>query len=235
VTHGFDGRAPEHPHKPVAAGVVPYTQFDGSLSPSFSADGLTLAFSSTASNLVYGDGNTPSVERVGFDGSDAFAVSRLTFGFEPPAQEVSGAPAEPAITPDWRLYLTAHSLADGTVELDATAPAAGALRAVATGAVPLRLARAMRARRASRHSHRRRHRRRAAHRAVRAGVLAEAVAHSITGGLVTIVLRPAGAYEALATRPGGLSATVAVTFTSPGGQALHARIPVTFKRSGGRR
>ena len=32
---------------------------DGALSPSFSDDGDLLAFSSTASNLVFGDGNTP--------------------------------------------------------------------------------------------------------------------------------------------------------------------------------
>jgi Tol biopolymer transport system component len=238
VTQGFEGGQPEHPHKPVAAGVVPYTEFDGSLSPSFSADGLTLAFSSTASNLVYGDGNTPSVEAVGFDGSDAFVVSRQTFGSQGTPQELSGAPADPTLTPNWSVYLSARSLPDGSVQLEVDAPAAGALRTLASAPVLLRSARSSRrrggaggarllARRSSR-SRRAGHRDDVAQGTVRTRTVAQASARADAGGPVNLLLRLAPAYASLAARRGGLSATVAVSFTGAGGPVLHARIPVTF-------
>lgn len=243
VTRGFEGGQPEHPHKPVAAGVVPYTAFDGSLSPSFSADGLTLAFSSTASNLVYGDGNTPSVEAVGFDGSDAFVVSRQTFESQDTPQEISPAPAEPALTPSWSIYLNARSLADGSVELQAAAPAAGALRALAGAPVLVHVAHAAWRRAAAarsrapagRSSRSRPLGRRvpaAAQETVRTRTVAQAGADADAAGSVSIVLRLAPAYAALAGRPGGLSATVHVSFTGADDRVLHAAIPVTFVRAG---
>ena len=63
VTHGYQGaqEPAAHPHTPRSAGVDPYQDLgDGALSPSFSADGSVLAFSSTASNLVFGDANSPT-------------------------------------------------------------------------------------------------------------------------------------------------------------------------------
>jgi hypothetical protein len=241
VTEGFEGGQPEHPHKPVAAGVVPYTEFDGSLSPSFSADGLTLAFSSTASNLVYGDGNTPSVEAIGFDGSDAFVVSRQTFGSQATPQEISSAPADPLLTPNWNVYLSAHSLPDGSVELQASAPAAGALRALASAPVLLRSAHASRlragaagARRLPRRSSRSPHAGRHAggvQGTVRTRAVASASARAEAAGPVSILLRLTPAYAALAAQRGGLSATVQVSFSGAGGPVLHAGIPVTFART----
>ena len=57
----------------------------------------TLAFSSTASNLVYGDGNTPPLghESATFDGTDAFVVSRVLFGSQRAGTYISPAPAGP--------------------------------------------------------------------------------------------------------------------------------------------
>ncbi len=82
VTHGYQGpdEASEHAHTPVVAGEDPYKEQpgDGALSPSFSTDGDILAFSSTASNLVFGDGNAPPLglrPAGSVDGSDAFVVS----------------------------------------------------------------------------------------------------------------------------------------------------------------
>jgi hypothetical protein len=249
VTRAFGGGEPEHPHKPVAAGVVPYREFDGSLSPSFSANGLTLAFSSTASNLVYGDGNTPSLESVGFDGSDAFVITRQTFGFEPPAQEISNVPSEPALTPPWRMYLAARSDGDGTVEIDATVPAAGALHALAAGPTVARSAHARgarggrRRRSASRRQQKgiasranRHHRAHALKQSVVvSGALAEGSSHVGAGGLARLMLKLTPAYSALASQRGGISATVTVTFASPGRPLLRASIPVTFVREGGKR
>jgi WD40-like Beta Propeller Repeat len=241
VTQGFEGGQPEHPHKPVAAGVVPYTQFDGSLSPSFSADGLTLAFSSTASNLVYGDGNTPSVESVGFDGADAFVVSRLVFGSDPAPQEVSDPPANPDIGPAWRLSVTASSRKDGTVALYASVPGAGVLQANASAGMLLRSAKSARRRRTwsrpARHladgiaaaaSSKRRHKRGSRLASVRAMTVATGGVDPSSAGITELVLRLRPAYSALAFARGGLSAMVSVTFVSKGAKALQVLVPVTF-------
>ena len=83
----------------------------GALSPDFSGDGDELVFTSTAANLVYGDGNSPRepVECcVAGDGSDVFAVNRIQFPSEPPPQSISPAP-EPALAAAWRLGVTARS------------------------------------------------------------------------------------------------------------------------------
>ena len=76
MTHGYEEGAGEHPHSETA-GEDPYTgTADGALSPSFSSDGELVAFSSTATNFVYGDGNTPPLNsRQGAqDGGDVFVL-----------------------------------------------------------------------------------------------------------------------------------------------------------------
>ena len=110
VTRGFEGGPSEHPHAPSGPGEDPYTSpGDGAASPSFSADGNTLVFSSTASNLVYGDGNTPPAGQSfgAFDGSDVFAVARTVFGSAAAAEEyVPPPPPHPAPSPVWLLGVT---------------------------------------------------------------------------------------------------------------------------------
>ncbi len=93
VTEGFEGGPSEHPHEPKPSSEDPYQLIgDGALSPSFSDDGDTLAFTSTASNLVFGDGNTPPLGTSAFDGSDAFVVSRMIFTPTPtPQYDLAGA------------------------------------------------------------------------------------------------------------------------------------------------
>jgi hypothetical protein len=136
VTHGFAGGASEAPHGSEVSGQDPYTDTDGALSPSFSDNGDTLAFSSTAANLVYGDGNTPQQSgSPTFDGSDAFVVSRTVFTTQPTPQYVSSPPPIPPLTPTWRLGMSAFSRPDGTVVLEIQTPGAGALRAGAQSAV----------------------------------------------------------------------------------------------------
>ncbi len=121
VTHG-EGGAGEASLAPTGTG----QGGAGAGSPSFGAGGRLIAFSSTASNLVEGDGN---------EASDAFVVEDLTT--PPTAGGASISPPPPALAarPRWRLVLSASSLPDGDVRLVATVPAAGALRARA-GAAP---------------------------------------------------------------------------------------------------
>jgi len=197
VTAGYEG-APSAPRSALTS------------SPSFSGDGNTLAFASTADNLVYGDGN---------GASDAFVVARRLFGSESVQQYISEAPENPLIVPEWRLDVTASSRPDGSVRLEAQVPGAGSLHAAAQAAV--------RVRRCAARAHRscRRARRAAVTRTV--GV---ATVGPQTAELVPLTLKLASGYSTLAARNGGLSASVSLTFSAPGHVTLHDRIAVTFRR-----
>jgi hypothetical protein len=232
VTHGFEGGSSEQPHPEVEASRDPYGVEAGALSPSFSAGGNTLAFSSTASNLVYGDGNTPSNEgSTTFDGSDAFVVGRRTFTSAPTPQEVSRAPANPALQPAWEMGVTARSLPNGSVRLYVETPGIGKLNAAAESAVAVRV-------RLARTARGRPHGARGSARGVRVSTVivtrkvatAARTASSSAGEILTITLTLAKSYAALAGKPGGLSATVSVLFAAQGHPALRESIPVTFLR-----
>ncbi len=226
VSHGYEGGPSEHAHLSKPAGQDPYeNEGDGALAPSFSASGNILAFSSTASNLVWGDGNTPPAENGGtLDGSDAFAVSRVIFGSTPTSQYVSSPPG-PSLTPAWSLGVSALSRPNGSVLLYVQAPGSGALRAGAQSAVVVASARGAHAAHRTLHASRAR---------VKETVLTRTVATHATetkgAGLATLTLTLAPFYAALARERGGLSATVTVTFTAPGHPTLSAGIPVTFLR-----
>jgi len=231
VTQSFEGGPSERPHISVATGRDIYTDGDGALSPSFSDDGTELAFSSTASNLIYGDGNTPPAGQSEgpFDGSDAFVVSRILFPPTPTSQYVSSAP-ELTLAPVWNLGVSALSRANGSVLLYVQAPGAGTLRAGAQSAVVLQSPAAGRnARRAAAARHA------AAARVLERGhVATRTVATRVTdpkgAGLETLTLALSPVYRSLAGERGGLSATVTVTFAAPGHATLRKSISVTFLR-----
>jgi hypothetical protein len=244
VTTGYSGGPGEHPHIPRPSGQDPYEETgDGGLSPSFSSSGDLLAFSSTASNLVWDDGNTPPLEqgRVGsFDGADAFLVERRSFEAQPTPSYISPAPAGPALTPPRGLSVTAVSRADGSVVLFVEVPGRGALRATAAAAVPLQALAARRSRlgrRARSQAGRQGLARRAA---LRRGALLEAVATrtvaatlaaSRSTAVLRLTLRLGRPYAALASQRGGLSATAKLVFVAAAGKpVLRASIPVTFLR-----
>jgi Tol biopolymer transport system component len=238
TTQGFEGGASEHPaFAGRVVGQDPYPEGDGALSPSFSTSGDLIAFSSTASNLAYGDGNTPSNPKEGIgtpeDGGDAFVVERKAFAPLPTPQYVSPAAEQPEV-PVWQIGVSALSRRDGTVLLYVRTPAAGTLRASARSAVLVRSG-------GSVHGARRAHARRAAH--ARAGARGRAkltvsvrtVASRRTqaqgGGLVTMVLKLAGPYGPLASARGGLSSTVTVTFAAGGQRTIGQSVPVMFVRT----
>ena len=242
VTHGYksEDEAGEHPHNPAPAGEDPYKAQpgDGALSPSFTSNGETLAFSSTASNLVFGDGNSPPLglpTTGSFDGSDAFTVGRVEFGAMPTPNGATPAP-EPVLEPAWNLGVTASSQANGTVLLYVQAPGAGSVRAGARGAVVAAFVHAARtAARASRTSAGRSRKRHSKTRSIAKTVVTSTVATGslrTTGvGLGTLRLTLGHRYAALAREQGGFSATVTVTFSAPGRATLTDTIPVTFVRA----
>jgi hypothetical protein len=228
VTHGFEGGASEQPHEEVEADRDPYGVEAGTLSPSFSEGGDSLAFSSTASNLVYGDGNTPPNESsTTFDGSDAFVVGRVTFSSTPTPQEVSSAPPNPVLVPAWKLGVTARSLPDGSVQLYVETPGTGKLSAAAASAVPIRYRTPV---------HTARHK--GGHSAGRRQTITKTVAtrdvatarKAGAGGPMSLTLTLAPAYSTLASARGGLSAGVELLFISPGRPTLRQSIEVTFLR-----
>ncbi len=225
VTRSFEGGPSEAPHLTESSGQDPYGDTDGALSPSFSDDGDTLVFSSTAANLVYGDGNTPpQTGSLTFDGSDVFAVSRTVFDTAAPSQEVSSPPAGPPLLPTWRLGVSALSQKNGNVLLEVETPGAGQLHAGAQSAVRVAVGHSARTRHGARE-----------HRVSSATVLAQTVAatsaSSLGAGLTAMTLKLEKPYSALDGEHGGLSATVTVTLRAPGHAATHQSITVTFVRS----
>jgi WD40-like Beta Propeller Repeat len=236
VTHGYSGlgEPAEHPHTPRAAGEEPYDEpGDGALSPSLSADGSIVAFSSTASNLVYGDANAPPSEQVGpLDGSDAFVVDRVSFSPLPTPQYISPAP-QVSTLPVWRLGVTALARSDGSVVLYLTTPGAGVVHASAQSAVLVRLGNAARSSRRSEQGKR-------ADRSRRGGVVVRLETRTVAstnkdvGGQslfpIALVLKLAKAYTALASAPSGLSTNVSVVFKAPGEPVLRQSLVVSFKR-----
>jgi hypothetical protein len=247
VTRGYDGGPSEHPRKANFAGEEdPYPhQDDGALSPSFSSNGELLVFSSTASNLVYGDGNTPPLGHEGLDdGSDAFVVKRLLFSETPTSQEISTAPGL-SVTPEWSLDATAVSLSNGEVLLYVQTPGTGTLSARASSSLRKQSARSPRATRIRRgvgghgtnggaHSKSARGSRASSRARSAASVVTRTVASAVSrvtavdGGLTTLLLRLSPSDRALADQVGGLSATVTLAFTAPGHTTLHKTLAVSF-------
>jgi hypothetical protein len=226
VTQGYEGGPSAHPHEEAGSGEDPYTSAgDGALSPSFALDGDALAFSSTASNLVYGDGNTPPIQQGGpFDGGDAFVVHRKVFGATPTTQTISPEPPPPLAPRGWTLGATAVSQRNGSVRLYVRVPGPGALRVTARGMVVARPAgRLARRRRGSARPQRAR-----ATVVSRALATAARAAAAPEGGLLTLTLTLASRYRSLADARGGESATLALSFGATGHPTLRQSLAVTF-------
>jgi hypothetical protein len=228
VTQGLLGAPPEHPlfGKERHPGEDPYEGIegqDGALSPSFSADGNSLAFTSTASNLTWGDGNTPARLDNFDDGADAFVIHRRPFVVTPTESYVSPPPAGPAIVPAWRLNAVARSRADGSVVLEVGVPGAGALSARASAQVPV----TARSARSSGHGRRGRH---------TPGLVTRTVtsvhASAVGPGKARLTLKLTRRYRPLASRAGGVFAEVVVSFAAAGHAPLRETIEVDFRRAG---
>lgn len=212
VTEGYEDGAPAHPENE-SGNEDPYGEpEDGATSPSFSSDGKELAFSSTASNLVFGDGNTPpAFPRGEFDdGADVFLVPRITFTTEPTPQTISPAPANPAFQAPWKLTVTASSLADGAVQLRATVPGAGKLAASAISTLTASSSR------------------RSKKKVKRTVARVTKMTRGTSSSAVKLQLNLSGPYRRLALRHGGLTGSVTITFASSGHPTLRKTLKVRF-------
>ncbi len=95
---------------------------------SLSSDDLTLAFGSSATNLIFGT-PTSGVSQI-------YTTHELPISTEVAVQGVSTAPATPLPVPSWLLSASASVLSDGSVLVDAEVPAAGHLSVKLTAQVP---------------------------------------------------------------------------------------------------
>ncbi|HUN78815.1 MAG TPA: hypothetical protein VMU32_07850 [Solirubrobacteraceae bacterium] len=258
VTHGYAGEPSEQAHESVLdcpEAEDPYCNpiTIGAQSPALSADGDELAFASTASNLVYGDGNAPrnpfGQPEGELDGSDAFLVARQPPLTLPTPETISAPPGTP-LDASWALSATALSRSNGSVLLYVAVPGPGILRADASGSVLLGASAATAAhRRAGRRHPRGREanggRRAAAARARPAGAAhrrAQRASAALTVGTAGEIVPPGGAqivqlvltlakpYAKLAGRRDGLSANVELIFAAPHHPTLRQALPVTFLR-----
>jgi hypothetical protein len=93
---------------------------NGATAPSFGRGSGLIAFASTATNLVAGDGN---------EASDVFTVENSEAPRSPGVVAISAAAGQKRPKGKRRLRLSAFSLPDGEVKLVAVVPAAGPLRA----------------------------------------------------------------------------------------------------------
>ncbi|MGO9489804.1 MAG: hypothetical protein ACLQBB_12335 [Solirubrobacteraceae bacterium] len=219
ATRGYEGGVPEHPEFERGDEDRYARVTDGALSPSFSQDGATLAFSSTAANLVFGDGNTPPISAPGEfdDGADVFLVPRVVFSPEPTPQTISPAPPNPVPQPPWKLSVSVSSLRNGTIRIRARIPADGTLATSATSALPASAARG-------------------GHRKVKRTVARlSGVVRPPSSGIVEFELKLSGPYSALASRSDGLPGTLTVTFTAKGHPTLRKTLAVRFVRRAARR
>jgi hypothetical protein len=233
VTQGYEGGPSEQPHapkRPEEEDVYGNHPSVGAQSPSFSADGTLLTFSSTASNLVFGDGNTPPAGPL--DGSDAFLVARRVLNALPTSQYISPTP-EIDTGPVWQLGVTALSRSDGSVLLYIQAPGGGGLRVAAQGSVLVSSGASRRARRTAaahgRHTVRRQGKSRVTV-ATRTVASAGKVIPAGPAELVALVLRLGKHYAPLAARPGGLSAALSIAFAATGHPTLRQSMGVSFVR-----
>ncbi len=211
ATIGYEGGQPEHPEIELGNEDRYGGGGDGALSPSFGAEGQLLAFSDTASNLVFGDGNSPpNRPEAKSDGADVFILPRISFSLEPTPQAISVAPANPTLEPPWRIQVSASSLPGGRVRLRVRVPAAGHLAASAVSSLPRRTARGRSV------------------NARRVVANASAAAPS-SGATLTLTLTLAGHYRPLARTAGGLAAKASVSFAAKGHPTLRATLPIHFR------
>jgi hypothetical protein len=211
---------------------------------SFTADGQTLAFASSAGNLIFG---APQGH------SQVYLTHEVPGPSGVAAQSVGGPPEQPPPTPDWLLSATATAQPDGSVLVDAHVPAAGTLGVRVTAQLPALLAQTP-ARRPSRRARRRKHKARSSsHRIARGRVrpyrrakphrrgkrtlsggvapartVAEGALASAGPSELTLRLPVQARYQNLVATPDGLYCLVRVTFTAPGRPPLSQEIWVTL-------
>ena len=206
VSNGYDGNAG-----------------DGSANePSFSADGNTLAFASSADNLAFGAYN---------GASSVFTIHDAPAPGAPGQTALGQAPAAAPVVPSYQLSATVHPSRDGSLLLDVSVPGAGSLVASASAAVPVVPPATQRSRRAAaRRRQARAHKSAKARTRIVTRVVARTRGEAHGAGVIELRLRPLAAYRALADTSAGLYANLQLTFTAAGQPKLSDTLQASFPR-----
>jgi Tol biopolymer transport system component len=176
-----------------------------SVNPTLTADGSTVAFTSSASNLIFGDAN---------DANDAFTASlQAPAGLAAPSAEVnelqSGFSLSSTASPELGLHVK-RAKGGGLILLVET-PGAGRLSAQAHGTISVRVGKKTRKKKV---------------------LLARASANARSEGTTTLLLSLSSKY-AKDLRRGILKASIAVSFTPPApAEALTAEASASFTSTG---
>jgi hypothetical protein len=186
--------------------------------PSFTGGGETLAFASSATNLVYGAFNKGGTEGAG--PGNVFVISEVSTPAVAGVQTIGPAPANPLAPQPWELLASTAPGPHGTVLVYVTVPGAGTLKASAKAEVPETVTVTSRGK-----GKRARKRKRTilADRTV-----ASAKASARGGGLIELRLTSARAYRALVDSHDGLYATIELTFAVKGRPTLTKSVQATF-------
>lgn len=207
VTDGYEGSPPDG-----EAGFI-----------SLSGNDLSLAFASSASNMIYGDGALGS--------SQVYLAQEL-----PPSTElaVEGLSPLPALTlpePTWTLSATAVPQRDGSVVIDAEVPGAGKLGLYAQAQLPSSSAakNGKAGKNAKETSHTKRGGAQAASARLTARTVAEGTISSSASSELQLRIHVSKAYDKLVSSRDGLYAVLHLTFSAPGHTTLTKQIPVTLR------
>jgi hypothetical protein len=195
--------------------------------PTLTADGSTLAFASSASNLIFGDANSLS---------DAFAATLQTpggTGAESAGVNAGSAGFSLIATSSPELGVSVKNAKNGGVILLVETPGAGKLTANALGVIP-KTASAKTAKKAqtsnavARSSNKTKNA--AKKKAPPPVLLANASATARSEGTTTLTLHISSKYAKALQRAGKLEANITIDFTpsTPSESALSDEVPVTF-------
>ncbi|HTZ88104.1 MAG TPA: hypothetical protein VMB05_15665 [Solirubrobacteraceae bacterium] len=209
----------------------PSTGSSGAGSPSYTADGRTLAFGDGASNLVAGDAN---------ETGDVFTVTATEPETDTPGSVAIGPAAAPRTPPaEWRLSVVAIVHANGTATLDVVVPGAGRVAATASATVPVTVQTAGTKTRRGSKTHAaattssKRHKRMSprARVVLESRAVAKAQMPATLPGLLELPLRVSSPYTRLLTTKAGVYASVRVTFAGNGGPTLAQTVTVSLHKA----
>jgi hypothetical protein len=191
-------------------------------SPSFSGDGDTLAFASSATNLVYGVDNKGNSEG---EPASVFVVSQVTSPAVAGVQTIGPAPANPLARQPWELLASTAPGPHGTVLVYVSVPGAGTLKASARSAVPVTVTVTAKGKGKGRKGKGTRREKRTI---LAARTVAGARASAGGVGVIELRLTSASAYRALVAGHDGLYATIALSFAAKGRPTLTKELQATF-------
>jgi hypothetical protein len=183
---------------------------------SFAGDNRSLALTSSAANLIYGDATSPGVSQV-------YSVQELPLAEQPTPTVIGAPPTVAPVSPAWNLAVNAAAQRDGSVLVTAQTPGAGKLVIMALAQLP-----GPAGRKAGKSTARRKGRQ------ARVRLVTQTVARAQErigdASSLSLRLRAAARDSSLIASRLGLYVVLSVDFAAPGHPTLSKQIGVTLRR-----